>query len=148
VLCWFLRVVLIIVVTLGLPSALIVASIVSAGLATDTIVLSDSPACRRYVYRPNASKSPGSFLEYDHKAEAQSALYASDCYGGSSLVDNCKTHYNQSISYFVENTTCPFDGPTCFSSGNSSIILSTGLLPGSVLGINARIPSLDLHRYE
>jgi hypothetical protein len=123
------------VVFLGVPTALIAASIVSSGLATDTIAISSSDHCGIYAELTNSSVN---FLEFEHSAEAQSASYASKCYVSDSQDNDCNKFYNQSISYSVANdSTCPFVGEVCYDSGSSSIQFSTGMKSGSILGINA-----------
>jgi hypothetical protein len=109
---------------------------VSAGLATDPTAISASLKCGRYVYDPHLTKSSGSFLEYEHRAEAQSGLYASNCYGSAPSVDTCNNFYSQSIPYSTTNNTCPFNGEACLSMENNSMSFSTGLTSTSVLGIN------------
>ncbi|KUJ14512.1 uncharacterized protein LY89DRAFT_784443 [Mollisia scopiformis] len=127
-----------VLIVLGLPVMLITASIVSAGLATDTTALSNAYTCGKYEHRlPNSSDI---LLEYDHKAEVEANMYAIDCYGTSPLVENCNRFYSQNITYTVNSAGCPFKGNVCGESQNGSIRLSTGLTSGSVLGINAKNP--------
>lgn len=101
------------IVAFGLPTCLVVASVASAGLATDTTACSAYAKCGRYVYNPDLTNVSGPFLEYEHRAESQAGLYASDSYGPSPLVDDCNKLYSQSIAYATSNTTCPFDGGVC-----------------------------------
>ncbi|KAF8858997.1 hypothetical protein BDZ45DRAFT_371177 [Acephala macrosclerotiorum] len=125
-----------VLIIVGLPIMLIVASIVSAGLATDTIGLSNFDKCGRYK-SVESNSSIGS-LEYEHKAEAEANVYATDCYGSSPLVNSCNRFYNQSIGYAVSTVECPFKGKVCDTPQNGSVRLSTGLVSGSVLGINSK----------
>jgi hypothetical protein len=130
-----------VVIALGLPVALLIASIISAGLATDTIARSNTDTCGTYVYRSN-SKNSSSFVEFEHRVEAESGLYANECYGASSLIENCNKFYNQTISYSLNNSAdCPFDGEVCHGL-NNSIMFTTGLVPASVLGIDVAKPLL------
>lgn len=131
----------IVAITLGLPVTVLIASIVSAGLATDTIAVSKADTCGTYVYRPG-SKNPSNSVEFEHRVEAESGLYADECYGASSLIENCNKFYNQSISYSLDNKAeCPFDGNVCHGM-NESIMFTTGLVPASVLGVNTPNPLL------
>lgn len=52
-----------IMLLLFVPLGLLVASILSAGLATDRVALSNSPFCGRYIYSSNISTSSGTFIE-------------------------------------------------------------------------------------
>ena len=80
-------------------------------------------------------------LEFEHRAEAQSAVYAADCYGPSPLIDDCNRFFNQSIHYSTERKAkCPFRGEVCDGGHHGAFKLSTGLVSGAVLGINARNP--------
>lgn len=130
-----------IVIFLGLLLAIIVASILSVGIATDTTAISNSPKCGLYKYDPESRRMLGGALEFEHRAETQSAAYAADCYGSSPLVDDCNKFYNQSIYYSIEqNAACPFSGDVCKSGKRGAFKLSTGLISGAVLGINAVNP--------
>ncbi|KAH9208590.1 hypothetical protein DL95DRAFT_467570 [Leptodontidium sp. 2 PMI_412] len=112
-----------IVIFLGLLLAIIVASILSVGIATDTTAISNSPKCGLYKYDPESRRMLGGSLEFEHRAETQSAAYAADCYGSSPL-----------------NAACPFSGDVCKSGKRGAFKLSTGLVSGAVLGINAVNP--------
>lgn len=126
------------IIFLGFPTALIIASVLSSALANDSTARSNTATCGIYIYDLNLGNSSGQFLEYEHRAEAQAGGYAADCYGSSPLVDDCNRFYNQSIPYTINPATpCPFDSEVCDKPGNTSITFSTGLVPGSVLGINA-----------
>lgn len=127
-----------ILIILGLPIILITASIVSAGLATTTITLSSSTTCGKYVHE--SLNSSVQLLEYDHRAEAEANMYAIDCYGASLRVENCNRFFSQNISYTVKPASCPFKGNVCDGPQNGSVQFTTGLVAGSVLGINARNP--------
>jgi len=130
-----------VIIALGLPFFLISASIISAGLATDTFATSKAPLCGRYVYNP-AARNSSALLEFEHRAESQAGVYAEDCYGSSPIVDNCNKFFNQTISYSFNSTSkCPFNGKVCDGVDNS-IQLTTGLVPTSVIGINTAKPLL------
>lgn len=130
-------------ILVGLPILLIVASIVSASLATDSTALSNSDKCGSYIYQPNSTGCSVKFLQFERKAEAEAAFYAMSCYGSFSTSDHCTKFYNQSISYNVRSDAdCPFAGDVCLGGKNPAYQLSTGLVPGSILGINARNPFL------
>jgi len=130
-------------ILIGLPLLLIVASIVSAGLASDSIALSSSDKCGRYSYKPNSAECSVKFLEFERRAEAEAAYYAMNCYGPSANTDHCTKFYNQSISYPMgSQVDCPFAGNVCLGGKQPAYQLSTGLVSGSVLGINARNPFL------
>jgi hypothetical protein len=126
------------IIFLGFPTALIIASVFSSALANNSIARSNADSCGIHTYGLNPGDASGQFLEYEHRAEVQAGLYAADCYGSVPLVDYCNKFYNQSVQYTINPATrCPFDGDVCARPGNSSITFSTGLVPGSVLGINA-----------
>jgi hypothetical protein len=126
---------------LGLPAALLIASIISAGLATDTIARSKADTCGTYVYK-SGSKNSSSFVEFEHRVETESGLYADECYGASSLIEDYNKFYNQTISYSSNDMAeCPFDGEVCHV-GNDSILFATGLVPASVLGVDTASPLL------
>jgi hypothetical protein len=121
----------------------LVASILSAGLATDTIAVTDSPKCGVYDYRYNSSHSSVPFLEFEYHAETQSKQYAITCYRNSSQVNDCNKFYCQSISYSsYDEAECPFAGDVCYDPGDSAIQFSTGIQSGAVLGISAANPFL------
>ncbi|KAH8745060.1 hypothetical protein BGZ57DRAFT_960450 [Hyaloscypha finlandica] len=125
-----------IAVALGLPLTLLIASIISTGLKTDTIAISQAPHCGTYAYTTSFENS-STFVEFEHRAESESGLYASECYGDSSLIEDCNKFFNQTISYSSNNQAdCPFDGRVCYGI-NDSIRLTTGLIPASILGVNA-----------
>jgi hypothetical protein len=128
-------------ILVGLPILLIVASIVSASLATDSIALSSSDKCGSYIYNPKSMECSVKFLEFERKAEAEAAFYAMSCYGSSLNADHCTKFYNRSISYPVRShVDCPFAGDVCLGGEKPAYQLSTGLVSGSVLGINAQNP--------
>ncbi|KAH7416802.1 hypothetical protein BKA64DRAFT_277695 [Cadophora sp. MPI-SDFR-AT-0126] len=130
-----------VVIFVGLPLAILIASILSVGIATDTTALSSSPKCGIYLYEPESKNMLGGSLEFEHRAEAQAAAYAADCYGSSPLIDDCNRFFNQSIDYSAERKArCPFRGDVCDAGRDSAFKLSTGLVSGAVLGINARNP--------
>lgn len=82
------------------------------------------------------------FVEFEHRAESESGLYADEYYGDSSLIKDCNKFYNQIISYSSSDAAdCPFDGKVCCGT-NDSIMFTTKLIPGSVLGINTADPLL------
>ncbi|KAE9367943.1 hypothetical protein N431DRAFT_445015 [Stipitochalara longipes BDJ] len=126
-------------IAFGLPIALLVASIISAGLATDTTALSQASHCGTYVYL-EGFKNSSTFVEFEHRVESEAGLYADECYGASSLIENCNKFYNQIISYSAKNATqCPFDGKVC-QGANESVAFTTGLVSASVLGFNTASP--------
>jgi hypothetical protein len=127
----------------GFSILLIVVSIFSAGLGTDSTALSSSDKCGSYIYKPDSMECSAKFLEFERKAEAEAAFYAMSCYGSSSNSDHCTKFYNRSISYPVgSHVDCPFAGDICLGGKKPAYQLSTGLVSGSVLGINARNPFL------
>lgn len=91
-------------IVVGLPVAVLTASIVSVGLATSTIAISKSPNCCRYIFDTRGTNTSLKFLEFEHRSEAQSAAYADSCYSPASLDDDCNKFYNRSISYSIELT--------------------------------------------
>jgi hypothetical protein len=131
----------IVAITLGLPVSVLVASIVSAGFATNTIAISNAETCGTYFYKPGL-KNSSNFVEFKHRVEVESGLYAEECYGASSLIENCNKFYNQSITYSLDNrASCPFDGNVCHGM-NDSMMFTTGLVPASALGVNTANPLL------
>jgi len=132
---------LMILIVVGLPILLIVASIFSASLATDSTALSSSDKCGSYIYKPDSTGCSVKLLEFERKAEAEAAFYAMSCYSSSSNSDYCSKFYNQSISYPEgRHVDCPFTGDVCLGGKKPAYQLSTGLVSGSILGINARNP--------
>lgn len=126
-----------ILIVLGLPVILITSSILSAGLATDTIAISNSESCGTYVGPSNSSARS---VEYEQRAEAEARMYGSDCYGSSASTNNCNRFYSQNISYSVISADCPLKGDVCDTVRNGSLQLSTGLVSSAVLGINSKSP--------
>ncbi|KAH8751897.1 hypothetical protein BGZ57DRAFT_101264 [Hyaloscypha finlandica] len=111
---------------LGLPLALLIASIISTGLETDTIAISQAPHCGTYAYTAGFGRS-STFVEFEHRAESESGLYADECYGDSSLIKDCNKFYNQTISYSSKDAAdCLFDGKVCCGT-NDSIMFTTKL---------------------
>jgi hypothetical protein len=134
---------LMLLILVGLPILLNVASIVSASLATDSTALSKSVKCGSYTYKPDSMECSVKFLEFERKAEAEAAFYAMNCYGSISNSDYCTKFYTQSISYPAgNNVDCPFAGDICLGGKKPAYRLSTCLASGSVLGVNARNPFL------
>jgi len=132
---------LMLLILVGLPILLNVASIVSASLATDSTALSSSGIRGSYIYKPDSMECSVKFLEFERKVEAEAAIYAMSCYGSSSNSDYCTKFYNQSISYPAgNNVDCPFAGDVCLGGKKPAYQLSTGLVSGLVLGVNARNP--------
>jgi hypothetical protein len=130
-------------ILVGPPLLLLVASIVSARLSTDSTGLSSSDKCGRYFYEPDSAECSVKFLAFERRAEVEAAIYAMNCYGSSSNGDHCTKFYNQSISYPVgSRVSCPFVGNVCLNGKKPAYQLSTGLVSGSVLGINAMNPFL------
>jgi hypothetical protein len=128
-------------IALGLPLTLLIAFIISSSLETDTIAISQAPHCGTYAYTAGFGSS-STFVEFEHRAESESGLYADDCYGDFSLIKDHNKFYSQTISYSSNDAAdCPFDGKVCCGT-NGSIIFTTKLIPGSVLEINTADPLL------
>lgn len=73
----------------SLPILLIVASIVSAGLASNSMALSRADACGFYEYRPASARCSVKFLGFERRAEMEAGFYALNCYGSFSNADRC-----------------------------------------------------------
>ncbi|KAH8648219.1 hypothetical protein BGZ60DRAFT_553057 [Tricladium varicosporioides] len=103
-------------ILMGLPLLLTIASIVSAGLASNSIALSSSGKCGRYSYQPESSACSVEFLQFERRAEVEAAIYAMNCYGRSANADYCTKLYNQNISYPAgSQVDCPFVGDLIIS---------------------------------
>jgi hypothetical protein len=130
-------------VLLVLPVCLITASVVSAGLATTSIGVSNSPHCGEWETQFHLDDFMEPFLQFEHATETDSIKYAANCYESNPSSEDCSKFYNESIAYSVEaGIPCQFDGQVCNDMGEGAFKLSTGLVSGSVLGINARNPFL------
>lgn len=130
---------MVLIIATSLPIAIIIASVVSSGLATDSIGRSDSAKYGKYVYRPSLTSGSPQYLDFEHRSESQAAAYASDFYTSSSEGQGYQSRfYNRSISYgIMKSAECPFAGNVCVGDENKTYRLTTGLLPASVLGISA-----------
>jgi hypothetical protein len=137
----FLLLALIIVVVWCPLAALLVSSIESAGIATGKLAISTDPNCGEYEFRFDSRLSLEPFLEYERQAESQAAEYAQKCYGPTSIATDCNKFYSQNITYTKnDSASCPFDDDVCEGGKNGALRITTGLLPGSLLGINAANP--------
>ena len=114
--------------------------ILSAGISTDSMALSESPHCGLWENTPSNNTSIySSVLNSGYDRESRSAAYRDQCYGPDVRAEDCNLFYKQSINYTAtSNTSCPFDGHACLEGGSASYTLDTGLLDSNVLGINAR----------
>jgi hypothetical protein len=130
-------------ILIGLPVLVIVASIVSSRLGTDSVALSNTGKCGRYIFKSQSMGCLVKFQAYERSAETEAAFYALNYYGPSAKFDHSSCFRNGSISYpngsYVK---CPFTGEVCIDEKQPAFRLSTGLVSGSVLGINARNPFL------
>jgi hypothetical protein len=128
-------------IALGLPLTLLIVSITSTGLETDIIAISQALYYGTYAYIAGFGSS-STFVEFEHRAESESGLYANECFKDSSLIKDCNKFYNQIILYSSNNAAdYPFDGKVYYGT-NNSIMFTTKLIPGSVLGINTTDPLL------
>jgi hypothetical protein len=134
----YLGVAFMLVLLIGPSLALIATSIVSAGLATSSVGLSSNPKCGDYDFQFDSNSYSEPFLQYERQAEGQASEYAAKCYGSSSIDPDCNRFYRQDITYSKnESAKCPFNGDVC---GTQAFSLTTGLVSGALLGINAANP--------
>ena len=136
----FLGVAFMLVLLFGPSLALIATSIVSAGLAKSKVALSWHPNCGDYEFEFNPRTYSDTFLEYERRAESQAAEYAHKCYGPTSIANDCNKFFSQNITYSKNESKCPFDGDVCGNEKSGAYRLTTGLVPGTILGINAANP--------
>jgi hypothetical protein len=120
---------------------LIFVSILSAALATGKLAISSHPDCGEYEFNFDSPMSSVPFVRYERQAESQAAEYAQNCYGPNSAATQCNQFYTQNITYTMNGTaSCPFDGLVCEGGKNDAFRLTTGLVSGALLGINAANP--------
>jgi hypothetical protein len=136
----FLGVAFMLVLLVGPSIALIATSIVSAGLATSKVALSSDADCGDYEFEFNPRTYADPFLEYEREAESQAAEYAQKCYGPTSIATDCNKFYSQNITYKKNESLCPFYSDDCQGGRSGAYRLTTGLVSGTVLGINAANP--------
>ena len=136
----YLGVAFMLVLLIGPSIALIVTSVVAAGLATTKVALSSATDCGDYEFEFNPRTYADAFLEYEREAEGQAAEYAQKCYGPTSVTTDCNKFYSQNIRYKGNESTCPFYGDVCRGRRNGAYKLTTGLVSSTVLGINAANP--------
>jgi hypothetical protein len=134
---------LIVLTVFGLSVLLLIASIVSAGLATGKLAISLDPSCGDYQFKFNSRTSLEPFIVYNRQAESQAAEYAQKCYGPTSIATDCNKFYSQNITYTKNGSaSCPFDGDVCEGGKNEAFRITTGLISGAFLGMNAVNPYL------
>lgn len=136
----YLGVAFMLVLLIGPSIALIVTSVVAAGLATTKVALSSAADCGDYEFEFNPRTYADAFLEYEREAESQAAEYAQKCYGPTSIATDCNKFYKQNITYKANESLCPFYGDVCQRGRNGAYTLTTGLVSSTVLGINAANP--------
>jgi hypothetical protein len=122
----------------------ILVSIFSALVVTDSIAISTHPGCALISYNasfgiipiPNVTMG----MKYYYNIETESGDYARKCYNGTDGADGCNYFYEQSIQFSIkENDTCPFEsefGDLCFNGPSSAFTLSTGWIRPETIGIN------------
>jgi len=131
---------LVILFSLGIFVGVYYASVVSAKIASGSVVLSDSPDAGLWeldLSSRGALLGEGPRIAYEKQQRAWK--YRANCYDkdmdGS---PDCNIFYRQRIKYKAEsNTTCPFDGDVCALGPTSAFKVDTGLTDSNVLGVNA-----------
>lgn len=115
-----------------------VCGVVTALLATTSSAISAHPDCGTYIAD---SKNPEEIRNiaapYYFAMQSASASWARDCYNVQGTPDGCSFFLNQSISYSIENSSCPFAPELCFGGTTSPVRFSTGPISGRIIGINA-----------
>ena len=113
----------------------------TALVASDGIGLSASKHCGIWQFDPKAGDEAADMDDLtNYKKEAQSGLYARNCYG-SRQNDNpfsCGLFYNESLKFTTKTgQMCPFQDPQmCLDGWYSAIAFDTGLIDASTIGIN------------
>ena len=125
--------------TLALCFALVISTVLSANIITDSAVLSSHPDCG--VWEKDASIStPSSHIGHDYLEEVEAAEYAKKCYHSTRGTDGCNTFFTQKNSYYAyHDTQCPFEDSLCLDGRLSAYKMYTSLVSSKDLGINVEI---------
>jgi len=115
-----------------------VCGVVTALLATTSSAISAHPDCGTYIADSNTPEEIRNITApYEFAVQSASASWARDCYNVQGTPDGCSFFLNQSISYTVENSSCPFAPELCLGGTTSPVRFSTGQISGRIIGINA-----------
>lgn len=122
----------------------ILVSIFSALVVTDSIAISTHPGCALISYNASFGNIPVPYvtkgMKYYHDIETDSGDYARKCYNRTDGADGCNYFYEQSIQFSIkQNDTCPFkteSGDLCFDGPSSAFTLSTSRIRPETIGIN------------
>ena len=133
-------VLLAIIISLAIWVGVTYLSVVSASIASISVVLSNSPDAGLWELNPlsrGALLGEGPRIAYEKQYRAWK--YRANCYDEDTIENlDCNTFYHQSIKYKAEsNVICPFDGNVCALGPTSAFKADTGLTDSNVLGVNA-----------
>ena len=139
---WLGVIVVIIFVLIIVFVAWTIVGIISANIASDRTGLSSSQHCGIWQFDDNAGDDAAYRDDlYNRQKEERASQYARNCYSNPHAADSlsCKIFYNQSIDFETKTQQhCPFPSPElCFDGLYSAISFDTGLVDGSLIGINS-----------
>ena len=124
------------VLLLGVSYLGILASTLTARLATNSTALSNHRDCGIYQAGRNNSEE-ASFKIIGFNAELESGALTEKCFNTDAGTDVCNFFLQQSIPYQISSAPCPFWDATMCSIPDSSVVrFSTGPVDGRVIGIN------------